>query len=304
MKPAELANYAILKPEVFGWYYYMPKETISTYIEKLRSEKVPAHKASLKLVNVVSKASFGAICWLLYEESITNMQFMNLVNKLEKLNPIQLTEFYNTLESLVRMDDRNYTTDIKADLVKGIGQGLDKSTAKKVKKALKAADDEQVWNIVKKLKDTASSEFASNNADSSSDIRFHAPDSYKAASKELDELPARIAAILTDTPSVAMEYFGRNDKLRAERVKQLEEMGAPDVILYNEQKLWRENRVSYLLASLVKSKMIGAADVRSALKEYFELEHSTYNAEEAHANSDPVNEFVKHIESMQNPMAI
>ena len=148
----EMAAYALLKPEIYGWNYYIPFSDLKEGIDALKERKTSSLREKWELItNNIRRAAFGCVTWLLRDERINNKEYLGLVARIEELSNrreyLKLLEFYKTADEILNLHLGNTAKEVR----KSIGYILRKLKGSfwntlRVSRYLKKLTDDDVWD--------------------------------------------------------------------------------------------------------------------------------------------------------------
>lgn len=295
----EIASYALLKPEIYGWNYYTPFEELQeNYSKEKTREQKDNKKQYAAMMDHIYCSAFGTLTWLLFDESINNKQYMSLVHRMEAYakagNSLRLVEFYKTADDLLDPGFGNETEEVRNSLMRIMKKmNLSFLESMMMKKALRAADDEKVWHISDVLKEKAVQQFIKTNTDGDNEYRFRSPRYYKEATEKLGQVWGKEATCIIGTPYEAYSYYKHRQDIHKERYEKVVSINAPDVIIKNEKRLYHESFVPYALSALYQKKELNPEDVIDSMNRFTSL--LDRSNEKAKDNGIKLDEYVENL---------
>ncbi len=290
---SELANYAILQPEIYAWNFYTGPDAVREYMD---THNPHDDKEAKKIMNIVYGALFGALTWLFSQNVLTTIQYLALVNRMEHSSCSDIAEMYRTATALLSIGTEADINKVKKNIVAGVKNTLGRKAAFVIKRAIKNKNENEIYDIIDKLKKDAAQVFADNFIDSEKEYRFHKPECYDKAFEILGERLSKLAVCIIGTPEASMFFYDDKTRRRKERVDKLSEMGAPEIVMRNEWRMYRENYVPYLLSKGILEGKIDDKYVTCAIGKFYELESEAYKSD--NYDSAEVSQFVADVEKV------
>lgn len=210
----ELAEYAILRPEILGAAYFMPDRLAYERIQEKKAELDKAGRSTEYQAYYREEMGirlFGTLAYILTTRYMTGMQFRRMVKFIEK-EPVgdRIAYVYLELSDLIPnilIKDGSIDKAFVKDIIDYCEPSLIKRFMYKFK--IHRLHDEDVSDLKKKFIESKLNKFYKEFGIDSDDNRFRAPASYNEALKvdgctaELAEL----AACIKDMPDVVQRYY-------------------------------------------------------------------------------------------------
>ncbi len=280
MKPTEFARYAFLTPDMYTWYFYIGPNQMSNFATETvkRTVDVKTNEEKEHIINkfyqAVSQGTFGALTRMLSEELINGADYNALVDKLENSNFAETIEMYKNLMSLFSLGSEESVEEARKNLTAALKEARNKKDYSVLKKLVKNAPDEGIWNFFDKLKVGSAKTFVKRYADDDKDIRYKKPENYDFCLNEIGGPIGNIALSILDLPYIPYEYYKNKVEIRAKRAETLEKIGAPDIIVSNEWRMHNEYRLYMLLADAVMHTNVTKENLAKVLNKFYSEECS------------------------------
>lgn len=287
---SELANYAILQPEIYAWNFYITPEALATYTATL---DISNKNDMNSFWDVIIHALFGTLTWLFHQNVLTTIQYLALIDKMETATLDDLSEMFTIATSIIMLGSESSLDDLKKNIVGGVKDAMGRKGASLVKKLIKHKNAKEMDVIVAQLKNDAGKAFSELYIDKEKEYRFHKPEHYDEVHKSLEDGSGNLAVCIIGTPEPSMNFYGNKSYQEKKRLDRFIEASAPDIIIRNEQRMYRSNYIPYLLSKGISEKKIDYRYVIDAIKSFHELEK---NVHEAGIDSE-MTEFVANVEA-------
>lgn len=275
MKPIELASYAYITPSMYAWYFYSDLQDILDSGSAVMSSP-NKEKTIEKFWKKLYEAVFGGVTRMLDFSLISGTDYLAFVDKLYDLPYKDLIECYKVITAVLLIGNEENASNARENLMGAFKETCNKKSYKLLKKAVKGASDEEVLDYINQLKTDAAKAFIGENIDKGKEYRYKKPNNCDFVMDKLNGDVGKVALSIIDVPAVPKDFYENLAYYRHERIKELTDMCAPEIILSNEWRMFNEDKLYAVLAIKVLKKEIDKNYVVKALKAFYSEEYYGY----------------------------
>lgn len=252
----ELKHVAVLSPSIFGWYYNEGRDRV---VQKLHEiDKCIKKDGRVKTTDyfAIVKMTFGQLCCALDFGLINNKQFLGLTSMLDKLNLDKCEDSFQkivNINAITNVSLREITMDVddwREELKSSMNDNrLCIFAREKVKEGIDNASDasleeKRIASAKRRMADLCN-EYIDNDVD----VVFKMPEHLGAITSEVGNEYGNIITCAIHAPSEVFCFYNFQSARRRIRLNKLVELNAPDVIIYNERRMWSDMAIFCAIAA-------------------------------------------------------